>query len=86
MLLTGRNLFELEGAGHTIPPEHTMMGEVFMQAGYHAYHVGKWHQDFQSLARSANDGAKVAGKPAYLTDQYRMPYHDWEPTGKYGIY
>ncbi len=83
MLLTGRNLFQLEGTGYTIPANHTMMGEAFMNAGYYAYHVGKWHQDMQSLARSAHDGAKVSGKPAYLTDQFRMPFHDWEPNGNY---
>lgn len=83
MLLTGRNLFQLQGRGFDIPEDHTTMGEHFMEAGYYAYHVGKWHQDMKSLARSFNDGAKVSGKPAYLTDQYRMPYHDWEPNGNY---
>ncbi len=83
MLLTGRHLFELDGQGHNIPTHHTMMGEAFMDAGYYAYHVGKWHQDTKSLARSANNGAKVCGKPAYLTDQYRMPYSDWEVSGNY---
>ncbi|TXG38401.1 sulfatase-like hydrolase/transferase [Seonamhaeicola maritimus] len=83
MLLTGRNLFQLDGIGRNIPTEHTLMGEAFMDGGYYAYHVGKWHQDHQSLARSANYGAKVSGTPAYLTDQYRMPYSDWEPEGKY---
>lgn len=62
MLLTGRDLFQLDGMGHTIPTTHTMMGEAFMQAGYYAYHVGKWHQGFPSLARSFHSGAKVAGK------------------------
>ncbi|GAA4237307.1 sulfatase-like hydrolase/transferase [Postechiella marina] len=85
MLLTGRNLFELKGRGFTIPNEHTTMGEVFMDAGYHAHHVGKWHQDFESLSRSFNTGDKVCGKPAYLTDQFRMPYSDWHADGKYPI-
>ncbi|UZO82302.1 sulfatase-like hydrolase/transferase [Aquimarina sp. ERC-38] len=83
MLLTGRNLFELDGQGRTIPEEHTMMGETFIEAGYYAYHVGKWHQDMKSLARSAHSGAKVSGKPSYLTDQFRMPYSDWQADGNY---
>lgn len=83
MLLTGRNLFELEGHGHTIPKAHSTMGEAFRDSGYHPYHVGKWHQDFGSLARSFDDGAKVCGKPNYLTDQYRMPYSDWQKDGNY---
>lgn len=83
MLHTGRNLFRLKGNGYTIPEEHTMMGEVFMDAGYHAHFVGKWHQDMQSLARSFHTGGKVSGKPRYLTDQYRMPFSDWHPDGNY---
>lgn len=82
-LLTGRNLFELDGIGANIPKEHVTLGEAFMSEGYYSYHVGKWHQDFSSLARSFHDGAKVVGKPRYLTDQYRMPFSDWEPDGNY---
>ena len=85
MLLTGRNLFELEGVGHTLPNEHTTMGEMFINAGYHAHHVGKWHQDFGSLSRSFHSGGKLCGKPRYLTDQYRMPFSDWRPEGDYEL-
>ena len=84
MLLTGRNLFQLGAReGRNIPTDHTTMGEAFMNAGYYAYHVGKWHQDTDVLARSFHDGAKVCGLPKYLTDQYRMPYSDWQADGKY---
>ncbi|MEM6829733.1 MAG: sulfatase-like hydrolase/transferase [Bacteroidota bacterium] len=84
MLLTGRNLFQLgAGQGRTIPEDHTTIGEAFMKAGYHAFHVGKWHNDPKSLARSFHDGACVSGMPAYLTDQFRMPFSDWEPDGNY---
>lgn len=85
MLHTGRNLFELEGVGYTIPKEHTTMGQAFMDAGYYAHHVGKWHQDMNALARSFNSGGKVSGKPKYLTDQFRMPYSDWDPDGNYPV-
>ncbi|MCK0188951.1 sulfatase-like hydrolase/transferase [Arenibacter sp. F20364] len=83
MLLTGRNLFELQGHGQSIPEEHTTMGEAFMKSGYYAYHIGKWHQDLETLARSFNSGAKVSGKPRYLTDQFRMPFSDWKKDGIY---
>ena len=83
MLHTGRNLFQLQGVGREIPSDHTMLGEAFMGAGYHAHFVGKWHQDFASLARSFHSGAKVSGKPRYLTDQYRMPFSDWRSDGRY---
>jgi len=85
MLHTGRNLFRLKGIGRTIPEDHTTMGEAFQNAGYFAYHVGKWHQDAKSLARSFNDGAKLCGMPAYLTDQFRMPFSDWNAEGNYAV-
>lgn len=54
-----------------------------MDAGYYAYHVGKWHQDPKVLARSFHSGAKVSGMPKYLEDQFRMPYSDWQADGNY---
>ncbi|MEM6964014.1 MAG: sulfatase-like hydrolase/transferase [Bacteroidota bacterium] len=85
MLLTGRDLFSLDGVGHRIPPSHKTLGETLMQAGYHAHHVGKWHQDLPSLARSFQSGEKLCGKPKYLTDQYRMPFSDWQADGNYQV-
>ena len=84
MLLTGRNLFQLGGRqGREITQDHKTMGEAFMEAGYYAYHVGKWHQNTDVLARSFHSGAKLCGLPKYLTDQYRMPFSDWRADGKY---
>lgn len=83
MLLTGRDLFNLEGMGHSIPTHHTSVSEAFMQANYYTYHVGKWHQDFKSLVRMFDSGAKLCGKPRYLTDQFRMPFSDWKIGGDY---
>lgn len=83
MLHTGRNLFQLKDTGSVIPEDHVTVGETFTKAGYHSHFVGKWHQDFQSLARSFHSGSRVSGKPRYLTDQYRMPYSDWQTDGKY---
>ena len=59
------------------------MGEAFKQAGYHAHFVGKWHNDYASLARSFHSGGKVSGKPRYLVDQFRMPFSDWQADGTY---
>ena len=35
-----------------------------------------------SLARSFHSGEKVSGKPRYLTDQFRMPFSDWQADGQ----
>jgi arylsulfatase A-like enzyme len=83
MLHTGRDLFKLDGTAHNLPTSHTTIGEAFMNSGYHAHFIGKWHNDFKSLARSFNSGGKLCGKPQYLTDQFRMPYSDWQEDGNY---
>ena len=82
MLLTGRDLFQLEGSGFDIPASSTMIGEAFRDAGYRIYHVGKWHNDYPALRRSADTGAAVIGKPS-LKDHFRTPYKDWDFTGEF---
>ncbi len=83
MLLTGRQLFQLQGHGHAIPKTHSTMGEAFQKAGYNTYIVGKWHQDNKSLNRSFNDGATIMGRGSYLVDHFRMPLWDWDKNGIY---
>lgn len=82
-LHTGKHLFEMVQPGKTLPPEHTTIGEAFQSAGYYTHIVGKWHQDFDSLARSFDSGDSLMGLSAYLTDHYRMPLWDWNAAGKY---
>ena len=81
MLLTGRQLFKLQGQGHTIPEEHTTIGEAFREAGYYSHIIGKWHQDNASLLRSFDRGDKIMGRGVYLTDHFMMPYWDWDEKG-----
>ncbi|WP_198931786.1 sulfatase-like hydrolase/transferase [Labilibacter marinus] len=83
MLLTGRQLFKLDGVGRSIPKEHTTIGEAFGNAGYNTHMVGKWHQDNPSLARSFDDGACVMSRGVYLVDHWRMPLWDWKKDGDY---
>lgn len=83
MLLTGKQLFKLGGIGHTIPKENTTMGEAFQKAAYHTHIIGKWHQDGESLKRSFTSGDKIMGKGLYLVDHFRMPFYDWDATGKF---
>ncbi|MEX0320863.1 MAG: sulfatase-like hydrolase/transferase [Puniceicoccaceae bacterium] len=82
-LLSGRSLFQLKALGRNMPEEHVTIGEAFQRAGYHSHIVGKWHQDNASLARSFDSGEKIMGRGVYLTDHFRMPYWDWDPSGKF---
>ncbi len=83
MLHSGRHLFSLQGQGHTIPSEHATMGETFKNAGYNTHIVGKWHNDNPSLVRSFDSGEKIMGRGVYLTDHFRMPFHDWDNKGAF---
>jgi len=81
MLMSGRTLFHLEDAGKIIPPEHVTLPEVLQKAGYTTFQTGKWHQDSESFARcfSAADKVFFGG----MSDHYKVPVHDFDPTGKY---
>jgi arylsulfatase A-like enzyme len=81
MLMTGRTLFHLEGAGKVIPPEHVTLPEVLQSAGYTTFQTGKWHQDSKTFARCFS----VADKIFFggMSDHYKVPVRDFDPTGKY---
>ncbi|MDW7693188.1 sulfatase-like hydrolase/transferase [Flammeovirgaceae bacterium SG7u.111] len=78
MLHTGRDVFQLDKIGRSLPTDHTTIGEAFQEAGYHSHAIGKWHQDRASLARSFNSGDKMMGLSRYLVDHFRMPLWDWD--------
>jgi len=81
MLMTGRTLFRLEGVGSVIPESHISLPEVLNKAGYTTFHTGKWHQDPKALTRCFSTGAKIFF--GGMTDQYKVPVREFDPTGKY---
>jgi len=81
MLMTGRTLFHLEGVGNVIPENHILLPEVLQKAGYITFHTGKWHQDAKAFARCFSAGAKIFF--GGMSDQYKVPVRDFDPTGKY---
>lgn len=81
MLLSGKNLFDLVDKGRTIPAEHPMLPEVLRKAGYVTFGTGKWHNEKEPFARSFTAGANIFF--GGMWDHYRVPIHDFDPTGKY---
>jgi len=81
MLLSGKNLFDLVDKGRTIPAEHPMLPEVLLDSGYIPYATGKWHNDREAFARSFPVGPNVFF--GGMSDHYRVPISDYDPTGKY---
>ncbi len=89
MMLTGRTLFSIEQQGQCIPPEHSTMPEWFRTHGYTTAHIGKWHQDRASHARSFSTGAKIYGFKQRngwyeaCNGHWHTPLHDFDPLAKY---
>lgn len=81
MILTGRSLFRLRGDGRVIPPEHVTLPETFRRSGYHTVHVGKWHQDKASFARSFSGGDAIHFSGS--SDHYAVDVRPFDPTGVY---
>jgi arylsulfatase A-like enzyme len=81
MLMTGRTLFHLEGAGEGIPTEHTLLGEWLQRHGYHTWGAGKWHNGPASYARSFCSGAEIFF--GGMEDHWNVPACHYDPTGRY---
>ena len=81
MVLTGRTLFHIQGAGESIPPEHTTMGEAFRAAGYRTFGTGKWHNGRESYHRSFADGDEIFF--GGMADHWNVPAYHYDPSGRY---
>mgnify|MGYP006288823855 CR=1 FL=1 len=81
MLLTGRSLFHIEGAGESIPDEHVMIGKALQKHGYHTFGLGKWHNGKDAFNRCFSDGAEVFF--GGMADHWNVPAFDFDPSGKY---
>ena len=83
MLNTGRSLFHIEGAGQSIPDDHTTIGEALQGAGYRTFGTGKWHNGARAYARSFTDGDEIFF--GGMADHWNVPAFHYDPTGQYKI-
>ena len=81
MLHSGRILYHLEGAGDSIPAEHTTLGEMFRNNGYRTFGTGKWHNGKESFNRSFTDGDEIFF--GGMSDHWNVPVYHYDPTGRY---
>lgn len=81
MIHTGRELFEIQGIGETVAPNHTLLGEAFRLAGYQTFGTGKWHNGSDAYARSFSDGAEIFF--GGMNDHWNVPACHYDPTGEY---
>ena len=76
MLMTGRSLFNIDPTGHTIDPMHTTMPKTLQNAGYHTFHVGKWHNGRPAFINSFTDGSKIFF--GGMHSQYDVPTYEFD--------
>lgn len=81
MLFTGRSPFHLQGAGSTIPKEHTTIGETLRAHGYRTFGCGKWHNGRESYQRTFSEGDEIFF--GGMADHWNVPFYHYDPTGKY---
>ena len=78
-VLTSASLFR--SGGNQLNPDLAVWPQVMRDTGYHTFFTGKWHNDRQTFINSFDDGAKIFF--GGMSDQYKVPVFDFDPTGKY---
>ena len=78
-VLTSANLFR--SGGNQINRDLAVWPQVMREAGYHTFFSGKWHNDRQTFTDSFDAGAKIFF--GGMSDQYKVPVFDFDPTGEY---
>ena len=81
MLMTGRFLHRIKGAGETIDAHHYMMGEVLKSNGYISFGAGKWHNSPSSYNRNHDRGECIFF--GGMADHWNVPMFDYDLTGEY---
>lgn len=81
MLMTGRSLFNIDPTGNTIDAAHTTMPKTLGNAGYHTYHIGKWHNGRPAFINSFMDGSRIFF--GGMHSQYNVPTYEFDKGGDY---
>ncbi len=82
MLMTGRSLFNImDPSGETIDKAHVTLPKVLENAGYHTFHIGKWHNGREAFSESFSDGSKIFF--GGMHDQYFVPTYEYNAQGDY---
>lgn len=77
MAMSGRTLWRVPGTLQGVP----IWPEVMRQAGYVTFGTGKWHNGPASYARGFTQGGAIFF--GGMSDQFKVPIFDFDPTGKY---
>ncbi len=86
MLMTGRDVFEIQSDGMKIPESQTTLPEHLKNNGYRTFATGKWHSDFASFVRSFTEGDNIffGGMHPYEKKGHCAPrLHHFDQEGKY---
>ena len=81
MLMTGRSLFNIDPTGNTIDTGHTTLPKTMANAGYHTFHVGKWHNGRAAFSNSFENGSRIFFGGMHR--QYNVPTYEFNKEGDY---
>lgn len=81
MIQTGRFLTSWENCGETLPANQPLLGECLKEQGYQTCGIGKWHNGFESYARSFNAGGQIFF--GGMWDHWNVPVNNYDPSGQY---
>lgn len=81
MMLTGRDLYEINRDGTNIPKEDTTLPQTFLEQGYETFGTGKWHNGKESFYRSFSNGGNIFF--GGMHDHFQTPVHAFDPSGRY---
>ena len=89
MLHTGKSTFHATvhsvAAGYQgmmrLRPDNLTLGESLRAGGYHAFAIGKWHNDTASFNRSFDDGTAIF--MGGMHGQWETPIQNYDPSGHY---
>ena len=81
MIMTGRSLFNIDPTGNTIDTGHTTLPKTLTNAGYHTFHIGKWHNGRDAFSRSFEDGSRIFFGGMHR--QYNVPTYEFNEEGDY---
>ncbi len=81
MIMTGRALFNIDPTGNTIYPSQVTLPKTLEKAGYHTFHIGKWHNGTPAFKRSFTDGSKIFFGGMHR--QYQVPTYEYRAGGDY---